>query len=457
MYRPPPSLERPPAVEIMRLLNLEPDPWQIEVLQSTEPNVLLNCSRQSGKTTVAAILALVEALYRPLAKVLVFSRTHRQAKEIIGLISFFQLLLKDRLLKRRNQAEINFTHFSRIISLPCNEQTIRGYSQVDLIILDEAARLPDDLYRAVRPMLAVSQGRLFCLSTPHGRRGFFWEAWAQGGDDWRRFEVPATWIPRIAPAFLEKERRALGESYFRQEYFCSFEALEGLVYRDFAKCVVPQTDRQWSVVSGQWQEYLRLWERKHGRAAVGARTLGSSKPEEAMTTDYGPLTTDYFNCVGGIDFGYRNPFAAIWGFVDRDDVLWLVGEHYQRERPLNWHAARLPRPVTWYADPAGANEIAELRCADFVVRRGDNALEHGIAAVHARLADGALRVLEGRCPNLLAEAGRYRFGDSAAERGSETPIDAHNHALGALRYLITRLDKHKMVRPLEWSPGDAAA
>src|ERR1019366_5361804 len=108
----------------------------------------------------------------------------------------------------------------------------------DLLIIDEASRVPDELYRAVRPMLAVSKGRLLCLSTPYGKRGFFWNAWARGGNDWQRFEVSADKVPRITPEFLEQEKRAMGESWFRQEYCCSFEALEGLVYPDFARGVV---------------------------------------------------------------------------------------------------------------------------------------------------------------------------------------------------------------------------
>ena len=66
------------------------------------------------------------------------------------------------------------------------------------------ARVPDDLYRAIRPMLATSGGRLICLSTPYGKRGFFYDAWAKGGDDWLRIEIPATQVSRIKPAFLEK-------------------------------------------------------------------------------------------------------------------------------------------------------------------------------------------------------------------------------------------------------------
>jgi hypothetical protein len=75
----------------------------------------------------------------------------------------------------------------------------------------------------------------------------------------------------------------------------SLESLQGLVYPDFARCVVP------------------------GPApSTGKR-------------------------VGGIDFGDRNPFAAVWGIVDAKNVLWLTGEHYSREESLHFHRNHLPR------------------------------------------------------------------------------------------------------------------
>jgi hypothetical protein len=147
--------------------------------------------------------------------------------------------------------------------------------------------------------------------------------------------------------------------------------------------------------------------------------------------------------VGGIDFGFRSPFAAVWGHVDRDGVLWLTGEHYAVQQPLSFHARHLPRDVYWYADPAGASEIAELRVADFVMRKGNNALRLGNMAVTARLRAGRLKVVPGACPNLLREAALYRWD---ATTHGEVPEDAHNHALAALRYLVARLDAKKLVR-----------
>src|SRR5262249_27645333 len=117
--------------------------------------------------------------------------------------------------------------------------------------------------------------------------------------------------------------------------------------------------------------------------------------------------------VGGIDFGYRNPFAAVWGHVDRDGVLWITGERYQTEQTIVEHARHLPPKVTWYADPAGAQEIAALRQLGLVVRRGANDIRAGIAAVRSRLEAGKLRVVHAACPNLLAEAQCYRYPDQA--------------------------------------------
>jgi hypothetical protein len=93
---------------------------------------------------------------------------------------------------------------------------------VRLLVVDEAARVPDALYYAVRPMLAVSRGRLVCLSTPFGKRGFFFETW-HGSEPWERVRITADQCPRIAKEFLAEERQALGERWYRQEYECSFE------------------------------------------------------------------------------------------------------------------------------------------------------------------------------------------------------------------------------------------
>src|SRR5262249_5496143 len=142
-----------------------------------------------------------------------------------------------------------------------------------------------------------------------------------------------------------------------------------------------------------------------------------------------------------------NPFAAVWGVLDRDDVLWITGEHYAAGQTLSYHAARLPRDVMWYYDPSGAAERAELVHAGLKMRPGRNAVRPGLAAVAARVEAGRLRVVEGRCPNLLWEAQLYRYGDEDRSGGSEDPVGEHDHAMDALRYLVATLDAGRQARP----------
>jgi hypothetical protein len=145
--------------------------------------------------------------------------------------------------------------------------------------------------------------------------------------------------------------------------------------------------------------------------------------------------------IGGIDFGFRNPFAAIWGILDSNDVLWLDHEQYNRGRTLSQQLYDLPRDVTWYVDPSGANERTEMRIRNYTVIPGDNEIRPGLNRIRARLEAGKLKVILGTCPNLLKEAQLYRYSDDPAERKAEIPVDEHNHAISALRYLLSRLDR----------------
>jgi hypothetical protein len=171
------------------------------VLRGDQQRLLLNCCRQAGKSTAVALHALVEAIFSDNLLVLLVLRSYRQSQELFRILTGFFDRLEAPLKKRQTSDELLLANDSRIVCLPCREETIRGYSNVGLLIIDEAARVPDDLYRAVRPMLAVSNGRMICLSTPYGKRGFFHDAWATGGDDWQRIEVPAERISRITPEF----------------------------------------------------------------------------------------------------------------------------------------------------------------------------------------------------------------------------------------------------------------
>jgi hypothetical protein len=145
------------------------------------------------------------------------------------VLGFYRDLDRPVLPQAERKLSLELENDSRIGTLPGTEKTIRGFSGAALLIVDEAARVDDELYFAVRPMLAVSGGALVMLTTPYGKRGVFFEEWT-GGHGWDRYEVPASECPRISPEFLEEERRALPPFIYRQEYECSFEETEDQVF-----------------------------------------------------------------------------------------------------------------------------------------------------------------------------------------------------------------------------------
>ncbi|MDW7730687.1 MAG: terminase family protein [Bacillota bacterium] len=203
-------------------LNFKADPWQQKALRWTGQRMILNCCRQSGKSTVSAILAVHRALFFPGSLILLISPSLRQSGELFKKVLEELDKIPDQPRRtENNKLSLQFESKSRIVSLPSTEGTIRGYSGVSLIIEDESSRVDDALHYAIRPMLAVSGGRLLLLSTPFGKRGHFFEEWTSG-KGWEKIEIPASKCPRISKNFLAEEKRALGDWHYRQEYECQF-------------------------------------------------------------------------------------------------------------------------------------------------------------------------------------------------------------------------------------------
>jgi hypothetical protein len=386
---------------ILQARGIQPDPWQRELLLSVDREILLCCSRQVGKSTVVSALALHVALFTPNSLVLLLSPSQRQSCEIFRkVVEAYHALARPIKARYETQLRLELANGSRVVCLPGREETVRSFGGVNLLVLDEAARIRDDLYRSVRPMLAVSQGRLVALSTPFGQRGWFFDEWT-AQNSFRKIRITWNQCPRITEDFIRQEIRSMGQDWVDQEYNCLFSSIEGLVYPDFASTLVLPN-----------------------MLSEGSR-------------------------VGGIDFGWRNPFAALLGVLDHEDVLWIVRERYLRETPLHEHRDWLKAQgrVLWYADPAGRTEIEELRTGDLVVRKADNDIRAGIAAVTARIRTGRLKVYETTCPNLIQEARLYRYPNTQEQiLIGENPVDDHNHALAALRYLISRLDARFIAR-----------
>lgn len=203
---------------------IAPDAWQADLLTSCAPRALLLCSRQSGKTTTTALIALHCAVYEPGALVVVVSPSQRQSAEMLRTIKILHRNLSGvPELASESVLKVELANGSRILAMPGSEATVRGFAGVSIVIIDEAARVDDELLAAVYPMLATrADGRLIALTTPAGKRGWFYEAWT--GDDpmWKRVRVSAKDCPRISQQFLDEQLKLLGTVRYSEEYDLAF-------------------------------------------------------------------------------------------------------------------------------------------------------------------------------------------------------------------------------------------
>lgn len=229
----------PYAVEFAISLGIIPDDWQTAVLASDHPRKILCCGRQTGKSTVAAILAIHKALTQPGSTVLVGAPGERQAKLLFSkAASLYRQAGYPLPAYSERRTGLELANGSIIEALPAVERTTRGYS-VDLLVVDEAAAVPDMDYHGILPALIATRGEQVLLSTPRGKRGFFWEIW-QGGvpgqnsdaapNDWLRVMVRSDEVGRIREEDLEVVRHTMPEQFFRQEFYCEWLDTEGSLF-----------------------------------------------------------------------------------------------------------------------------------------------------------------------------------------------------------------------------------
>jgi hypothetical protein len=223
----PPPLA--PSAFASARLNFHPDPTQSAVLDCPAPRLLLCSSRQWGKSTVTAIKALHFALARPRSTTLIAAPGLRQSAEFLAkAAAFLDILAIPRPTDRRNPRSLLLPNLARLVAIPANCATTRGFSP-DLLLFDEAAFVPTPIFHALLPSLAATNGYLWLLSTPNGQAGFFYEAWRNPAG-WSKFQVKATDCPRIAPEFLAEQRLLLGETAFNSEFLCEFTPGPGQLF-----------------------------------------------------------------------------------------------------------------------------------------------------------------------------------------------------------------------------------
>jgi hypothetical protein len=208
---------------VMQEAGYPPDPWQVQVLRSNSPRLLLICARQLGNSLVTSVRAVHRALFFPGSTILLISRSQDQSDELFYKVMMIYNYLGRPVAARRELAsELVLRNSSRIVALPNNPDTIRGYSDVDILIIDEASRVGQATIVAVMPMIMASHGDVIMLSTPAGQGNFFYECWSDPYGDWEKIVVRADDCPRFDKKQLAQLRRDFGPAMAAQEFDCEF-------------------------------------------------------------------------------------------------------------------------------------------------------------------------------------------------------------------------------------------
>jgi hypothetical protein len=143
-----------PALWVQHVLEVEPAPWQAQFLRAPRgASIIALTARQVGKTTAAAWGITHYMLFTPGGLSVIACPAQRQSKEAVRRVR--DILIKVGAdLKSDNIYELELTNGSRVLALPSTDDSIRGLTVDGFIIADEAARLPNDLIAALRPMRA---------------------------------------------------------------------------------------------------------------------------------------------------------------------------------------------------------------------------------------------------------------------------------------------------------------
>ena len=293
--------------------------------------------------------------------------------------------------------------------------------QFDFVWMDEGGQIAKRGFHALVGRTGQKQAPILVTTTPYVTNEGFgplhkeWLPRHRAGDpDYLVVHFPSVANPAYPKEEYERQKRLLPPEIFQSRYQGYFTAIEGQVYPSFSKAIVE------------------------------------------IDSDYTQIVLNKcYKFVGGIDFGWNDPFAALVGGVDHDNVLWVFYERYRSQRTLEEHAAAIPktvndRPIIWFSEhnPEAIHKLKKgghrvRRAPKFTKGQASSAILNGILAVNNRIASNRLKIVKSRCPAVIAEAETYIFPEKNEEIIGDKPLDRDNHALDALRYMISGLDLKK--------------
>jgi hypothetical protein len=212
--------------------------FQKEIIRAYPTNLklLLNQSRQSGKTTVVTIIILHFALFNKNKRIVMLANKGAQAIEIMSRVQLMYEYLPPFLkggIKEWNKGSFQLANGTILVAAASSSTAIRGKA-VGMLYLDEMAFIPnwDEFAASVLPTLSSGKtARMFISSTPNGLNQFY--EYCQGAikktNGFWYIEVPWHMVPGRDEDWKKKTLEDMNHDIekFRAEYELEFLGSSG--------------------------------------------------------------------------------------------------------------------------------------------------------------------------------------------------------------------------------------
>ena len=223
------------APSVVTFVGYKPKPWQKAVhaamfhSKGTGKMFVVKSKRQLGKSLMCANILLKVGLTQRATTSILVSPTLSQARKIYKDI--VNAVGENSAIKKKNETllEITLINNSQILFKSAEQrEALRGYTVSGILILDEAAYLPDSIAELVLPWTTVKNAPILVVSTPNTKSGLFYEWYIEGLNptpdskvvtiDWNNYDT-SEFLP---PERVEQYRKIMPKGQFRSEILGEF-------------------------------------------------------------------------------------------------------------------------------------------------------------------------------------------------------------------------------------------
>jgi len=374
--------------------------------------------RRGGKTELAVNEMAGKAYAKKGRNIAYIAPTLQQARDIawVQLVSVCAPITVKKLE--------NPTHTLTVQTVDKGKSTIslRGWESVetmrgqafDFLVIDEIASMrnwENNWNEILRPTLTDREGECLFISTPKGFNHFYDLYNKQNtpeGVDYKSFHFTSYDNPYLKKEEMDKAKAELTEDQFAQEYLADFRKQEGLVYKEF--------DRKIHLID-----------------------------ELPVKADKSPESH-----LAGIDFGFTNPTAVVQ-IKYSDGVFFVYSEWYKTQRTEE-QIAEYVKSCGFnavYPDPEAPSAIEVMNRKGIPIMevlKNKDSIKNGINAIRQVLKGNRLKI-HSSCINLISEFESYVYPNPRPDRNeNENPIKDHDHALDALRYVVSSFQDNSLAR-----------